>query len=252
VSVRTLKALGVLWLLLISSALARTGKDKDKDKESADHIVDSGSFGVFMNGHRVATETFSIQQNINGSVATSEFKTEAATDKAVQSSELRLNATGDIVKYEWKEVSPGQAQAVVLPNENFLIERSHNNSQDKQDEHPFLLPVSTSILDDYFFIHREILAWKFLATGCRQDKGQVQCPVSQRTQFGALNPHQRSSMPVSMEFSGREKVPVHGVERELNRFSLKSEGGEWALWLDDQFKVVRILVTSDNTEVVRD
>ncbi len=249
-SVRTLQVLGVLWLLLNSVALAGTGKDKDK--ESADHIVDSGSFGVFMNGHRVATETFSIQQNNNGSVATSEFRTEAAADKAVQCSELRLNASGDIVKYEWKEVSPGQAQAVVLPNENFLIERSHNNPQDKQDEHPFLLPVSTSILDDYFFIHREILAWKFLATGCRQDKGQVQCPVSQRTQFGALNPHQRSSMPVSMEFSGREKITVHGVERELNRFNLKSEGGDWALWLDDQFKVVRILVTSDNTEVVRD
>jgi hypothetical protein len=250
VSVRTLQVLGVLWLLLISVALAGTGKEKDK--EPADHIVDSGSFGVFMNGHRVATETFSIQQNNNGSIATSEFRTDAAADKAVQSSELRLNASGDIVKYEWKEVSPGQAQAVVLPNENFLIERSHNNPQDKQDEHPFLLPVSTSILDDYFFIHREILAWKFLATGCRQDKGQVQCPVSQRTQFGALNPHQRSSMPVSMEFSGREKVPVHGAERELNRFNLKSEGGDWALWLDDQFKVVRILVTSDNTEVVRD
>ena len=249
-SVRTLQVLGVLWLLLNSVALAGTGKDKDK--ESADHIVDSGSFGVFMNGHRVGTETFSIQQNSNGSVATSEFKTEAAADKAVQSSELRLNASGDIIKYEWKEVSPGQAQAVVLPNENFLIERSHNNPQDKQDEHPFLLPVSTSILDDYFFIHREILAWKFLATGCRQDKGQVQCPVSQRTQFGALNPHQRSSMPVSMEFSGREKITVHGVERELNRFNLKSEGGDWALWLDDQFKVVRILVTGDNTEVVRD
>jgi hypothetical protein len=250
VSVRTLQVLGVLWLLLISVALAGTGKEKDK--EPADHIVDSGSFGVFMNGHRVATETFSIQQNNNGSIATSEFRTDAAADKAVQSSELRLNASGDIVKYEWKEVSPGQGQAVVLPNENFLIERSHNNPQDKQDEHPFLLPVSTSILDDYFFIHREILAWKFLATGCRQDKGQVQCPVSQRTQFGALNPHQRSSMPVSMEFSGREKVPVHGAERELNRFNLKSEGGDWALWLDDQFKVVRILVTSDNTEVVRD
>jgi hypothetical protein len=250
VSVRTLRALGVLWLLMISVALAGTGKEKDK--EPADHIVDSGSFGVFMNGHRVATETFSVQQTNSGSVATSEFKTEAGADKAVQSSELRLNASGDIVKYEWKEVSPGQGQAVVLPNENFLIERSHNNPQDKQDEHPFLLPVSTSILDDYFFIHREILAWKFLATGCRQDKGQVQCPVSQRTQFGALNPHQRSSMPVSMEFSGREKVPVHGVERELNRFTLKSEGGDWVLWLDDQFKVVRILVASDNTEVVRD
>ena len=59
-------------------------------------------------------------------------------------------------------------------------------------------------------------------------------------------------MPVSMEFSGKEKVTVHGVERQLSRFNLKSEGGDWALWLDDQFKVVRILVATDNTEIVRD
>jgi hypothetical protein len=247
VKVRTL---GGIWLLLISVVLGATGKDKDK--ETGVNVVDSGSFGVFMNGRRVATETFSVEQNNSGSVATSEFKTDASSDRAVQSSELRLSGSGDIVKYEWKELSPGQAQAIVLPNENFLIERSHNNPQDKQEEHPFLLPTSTSILDDYFFIHREILAWKFLAIGCRQDKGQVQCPVSQRTQFGTLNPHQRASMPVSMEFSGREKVPIRGVERELNRFTLKADGGDWALWLDDQFKVVRILVASDNTEVVRD
>ncbi len=244
------RTLGGIWLLLISVVLGATGKDKDK--ETGVNVVDSGSFGVFMNGRRVATETFSVEQNNSGSVATSEFKTDASSDRAVQSSELRLSGSGDIVKYEWKELSPGQAQAIVLPNENFLIERSHNNPQDKQEEHPFLLPTSTSILDDYFFIHREILAWKFLAIGCRQDKGQVQCPVSQRTQFGTLNPHQRASMPVSMEFSGREKVPIRGVERELNRFTLKADGGDWALWLDDQFKVVRILVASDNTEVVRD
>ena len=246
----TVRTLGGIWLLLISVVLGATGKDKDK--ETGVNLVDSGSFGVFMNGRRVATETFSVEQNNSGSVATSEFKTDASSDRAVQSSELRLSGSGDIVKYEWKELSPGQAQAIVLPNENFLIERSHNNPQDKQEEHPFLLPTSTSILDDYFFIHREILAWKFLAIGCRQDKGQVQCPVSQRTQFGTLNPHQRASMPVSMEFSGREKVPIRGVERELNRFTLKADGGDWALWLDDQFKVVRILVASDNTEVVRD
>ena len=45
---------------------------------------------------------------------------------------------------------------------------------------------------------------------------------------------------------------MHGAERELNHFLLKSDAGDWSLWLDDQFKVVRILVTSDNTEVVRD
>jgi hypothetical protein len=250
VKITTVLVFWMVGLLLVPAAGAGTGKEKEK--EPAGTMVDSGSFGVFMNGHRVATETFSVQQSRSGSVATSEFKTEEGVNKAVQSSVLQLSAAGDLVKYEWKEVSPGQAQAVVLPNENFLVERSHNNPQDKQEEHPFLLPASTSVLDDYFFIHREILAWKFLAAGCRQDKGEIQCPVSQRTQFGTLNPHQRASMPVSMEFSGKEKVTVHGVERQLSRFNLKSEGGDWALWLDDQFKVVRILVATDNTEIVRD
>jgi hypothetical protein len=223
-----------------------------KEKEPGGQAVDSGSFGVFVNGRRVATETFSVQQSANGSITTSEFKTPAGTDQAVQSSELQLTSAGDLRRYEWKEVSPGKAQAVVVPNDNLLVERSSGNPQDKQDEHPFLLPASTSILDDYFFIHREILAWKFLNSGCRQDKGQLQCPVGQRTNFGTLNPHARASMLVSLEFSAREKVAIRGVERELIRLSLKGDGTDWALWLDDQFKLVRIVIASDNTEVVRD
>jgi len=36
--------------------------------------------------------------------------------------------------------------------------------------------------------------------------------------------------------------------------NLKDDSGEWALWLDDQnmFKLVRIPVASNNTEVLRD
>ena len=246
--VRTAGIVGISWLLLISAAVAGPAKDKEPAYQS----VDAGSFGVFMNGRRVATEKFSIQQNPAGSVATSEFKTEVATAPAVQSSELQLEPNGNLRKYEWKEVSPGKARAVITPNDNLLIERSTNNPQDKEEEHPFLLPLSTSVLDDYFFIHREILVWKYLATGCRQDKGQVACPQDQPVKFGAINPHQRSSLLVSMAFTGKEKTPVHGVERELNHFLLKSDAGDWSLWLDDQFKLVRILVPSDNTEVVRD
>ena len=239
---------GISWLWLASTGIAAVGKEK----ESAGQTVDTGTFGVFMNGRRVATEKFSVQQNTGGSVASSEFKTEQGVDQAAQSSELQLTASGDLRKYEWKEISPGKAQAVIVPNDNLLIERSTNNPQDKQEEHPFLLPTSTSVLDDYFFIHREILTWKYLATGCRQDKGQVACPQNQQVKFGAINPHQRSSLLVSLAFTGKEKVAVHGVDRELNHFLLKSEAGDWSLWFDDQFKLVRILVASDNTEVVRD
>ena len=141
---------------------------------------------------------------------------------------------------------------MLVPNDSLLVERSTNTPQDKEEEHPFLLPVSTSVLDDYFFVDREILVWKYLATGCHQDKGHVTCPLNQQVKFGAINPHQRASLLVSVSFAGKEKIPVHGVEQELNRFVLKSDAGDWSMWFDDQFKLLRIMVASDNTEVVRD
>jgi hypothetical protein len=241
--------IGIVSLLLLP--LFAMAADKEKPKDAA-QMVDSGSFGVFLNGQRIATETFSIQQSASGSIATSEFKTEAGTDKSVQSSELQLTANGEIRKYEWKELSPGKAQATVAPNNEFLMERSSRNPDEKPEEQPFLLPASTSIIDDYFFIHREVLVWKYLATACKQDKGAIQCPANQKTQFGTMNPHQRSSQPLSVEFAGRDKVAIRGADQQLNKFVLRSEGGDWTMWLDDQFKLQRIVIASDNTEVLRD
>jgi len=244
-------ALAGLCLLAVSTAAAASDKDKN-DKAPAAQMVDSGSFGVFMNGHRVATETFSIHQSSGGSSIVSQFKSEAGADKAEQTSDWQMSASGELRKYEWKEVSPGQSQAVVLPNQEFLIERFRSGPQDKEIEQPFLLPASSSLLDDYFFVQREVLAWKYLATSCKQDKGALQCPLKQHVQFGALNPHARASTSVTLEFAGREKVAIRGSEQELNRLDLKSESSNWTLWLDDQYKLQRILILGDNTEVVRD
>ena len=233
---------------LLSPLIAMAGDRK----EASGQMVDSGSLGVFMNGRRIATETFSIQQNANGSVVTSQFKTEEGVDKSAQTSELQLTSSGDIRKYEWKELSPGKAQATVAPSNDYLMEHVTSGPNEKPEDQPFLLPASTSVLDDYVFIHREVLVWRYLATTCKQNKGAVQCPANQKTQFGAMNPHQRTSLPLSVEFSGRDKVNIRGAEHELNKFILRSEGGDWTMWLDDQFKLQRILIASDNTEVVRD
>lgn len=235
--------------ILLAPVMAAAG---DKDKKDAGQMVDSGTLGIYLNGKRIATETFSIQQNPNGSVITSDFKTEEGVDKAAQTSNLQLTPTGEIRKYEWKELIPGKAQAIVAPSNDYLMERISSGSSEKAEEQPFLLPASTSILDDYVFIHRQVLVWRYLALACKQEKQGVQCPANQKTQFGAMNPHQRTSLPLSVEFSGRDKVSIRGTEREMNKFILRSEGGEWTMWLDDQFKLQRILVASDNTEVVRD
>lgn len=242
-------SVGLASILLAPIAAGAGEKEKPK---SSEQMVDSGSFGVFMNGRRVATETFSVQQTANGSVVSSQFKTDDEANKAAQSSELQLTPGADIRKYEWKELSPGKAQATVAPNNDFLMEHISAGPDDKPVEQPFLLPASTSILDDYFFIHREILIWRYLATACKQDKGAIQCPANQKTQFGTMNPHQRSSVPLSLEFTGRDKVTIRGAERDLNKFVLRSEAGDWTMWVDDQFKLQRIVITSDATEVVRD
>lgn len=243
--IRTI-ASGLLCTLLAASAWAAPGK------EAPGQAVDSGTFGVFMNGKRVATETFSIHQGSTGSTVISRFKTEAGPEQAEQSSELQLTATGELKSYEWKEVSPGQSLATVLPSQDFLTERYSSSPTDKPHEQPFLLPASTSILDDYFLIQREVLAWKYLATSCKQEKGGVNCPLKEKAQLGTLNAHTRSSGLVNVQFSGREKVPLHGVESELIRLDMKSESGDWSLWLDDQLKLQRIVDPASGTEVVRD
>jgi hypothetical protein len=239
----------VVFALFGSQWIAEYAFAKGKDTPSK--IVDSGSFGVFSGAHRVATETFSIKQDAEGSVVVSEFKSEQGEEKAAQSSELDLTPSVELRRYQWKELSPEKLEATVEPNDTFLIERVLTAPNEKPHDQNFLLPASTSILDDYFFIHREVLAWKFLAAVCKQEKTGLGCPAKQKAQFGTLNPHARSSMLVNIEFTGKDKVTIRGTERELSRFMLRSDTGDWAFWLDEAFKVVRLL--GDNgIEVVRD
>ncbi len=225
-----------------------------KDKEQEGTKIDSGSFGVFQRGNRVGTETFSIYQTNDGSIINSEFKTENASSPAIQTSEMVLTKNGDIKRYVWKEVSPGNADSMVVPNDDFLTQKWRTGPEDKQHEKPYLMPVSTSILDDYFFIHREVLAWKFLAMSCsKQDKGLVQCPPRQRTPFAILNPHEQASAAMNAQSLGREKVTLkNGQLQELNKLELKDDSGTWLLWLDDQWKLIRISVVGEDTEVDRD
>lgn len=241
---RYVTVLTLLGIALMPNVLA-------SEKSAAPKMVDSGSFGVFNGAHRVATETFSIKQTAQGSTIESEFKSEQGEQTADQSSELQLTPSVELRRYEWKELTPEKINAVVEPNDTFLIEHVFSAPNEKPQNQNFLLPSSTSILDDYFFIQREVLAWKYLATACKRQPAGLGCPPNQKVQLGTLNPHARSSMLVTIEFTGKDKVIVRGTEQELSRFMLKSETGDWAFWLDDNFKLVRLL--GDNgVEVVRD
>src|SRR5215831_6705215 len=223
---------------------------KEKDNPKSAKQVDSGSFSVMISGVRVATEKFSIQQGATGSTISSQFKSAEGEQVAEQSSELQLTPSAEIRKYEWKATAPEKVSATVLPNDAFLVETYTVGADNKPTAQNFLLPASTSILDDYFFIQREVLAWKYLASACKNEKGNLNCP-HQKVQFGALNPHARTSMSVTIEFSGKDRVTLGGAERELSKFVLSSEAGDWTFWLDDQLKLVR-LRSETGTEIVRD
>ena len=237
-------AVSLILLVLTTAELAA--------KDAPATAVDSGSVAIFLNGKRTATDKFSVDQSSDGSVVSTDFKTEEATNPAHQSTQLRLSATGELRHYEFKELSPGSQQAVLEPNNEFLMQRSTTTAGEKPEEHPYILPAATSVLDDFVLIHREILAWRFLATGCRQSNGQVQCPLKQKTSMGVVIPKARTSMLVTIEFLGRDTVQIHGQPRELNRFDIKSEGPDWQLWLDDSYKIIRMAIPDEATEIVRD
>ena len=224
----------------------------DKKPVVPTKVVDSGTFGIFVQGKRVASEKFEISQQGDGNVTRSELKVEDGTNKAVQKSELQLSGTGELRHYTWNEISPGKAQATVAPDNQFLLERIFPSPQEKPIDQPFILPASTAILDDYFFSQRELLTWRYLGSNCTQKiSGQTECKLS-KSEFGVIIPRQRASVLVTLEFMGKEKVTIRGQQVDLNRFNLQGEGIDWALWLDDSYKLQRVTIASDATEVVRD
>jgi hypothetical protein len=246
---------GATALLLASSLaafLAANAADKkDKSKPAPLQVVDSGSFGVFIKGQRVATENFKIEQQSGTSMIKSQFKAAAGPDSVTQKSELDMTTNGELLRYEWNQNSG--ASLSVFPSNDFLMERMVAGGTGKPAEQPFLMPSTTAILDNNFFVHREVLAWRYLGAACKPEGGSLKCQQG-ATQFGALVPQDHISIGVRMELVGKEKVNIRGAERELLRLNLTGEGFEWALWVDDhdQFKLIQVAIPADNTEVIRD
>jgi hypothetical protein len=224
---------------------------KNQAKAAPAQTVDSGSFGIFVKGARVATETFSIQQPTSSSVIKSQLKQTVGADPISQKSDLEMTASGELIRYEWSQSSGGSLS--VFPNNEFLLEKISTASSSKPAEKPFLMPSSSAILDNNFFVHREVLIWRYLAAACKPEGGAMKCQQDPGD-FGVLVPQDSTSMHVRMELVGKEKIPVRGTDRELMRLNLKGDDFDWALWVDEQdhFKLIRVAIPADNTEVVRD
>jgi hypothetical protein len=241
--------LGFVLLLACATALFAADK-KDKSKSESKQTVDSGSFGVFVKGQRVLTETFSVHQEEGISDVKSRLQEASGSTPVKQNSELRMTSSGELIRYDWTD---GTGSLMLAPNNEFLLEKITPSPAAKAAEQPFLMPSTSAILDNNFFIHREVLAWRYLATNCQTDAGNLKCQEGP-VEFGALAPQDRTSLRVRMQLVGREKVTIRGVQRELLRLNLMGEEFSWALWVDekDHFKLIRVLIPDASTEVVRD
>ncbi|HKU28494.1 MAG TPA: hypothetical protein VJQ54_23700 [Candidatus Sulfotelmatobacter sp.] len=240
----------ILILGCVALAAARSDKkDKDKEKTAPAQAVDSGSFGVFVKGQRVATESFTIHQQNTTSIIKSQLKQEGGPSS--QRSELEITSNGEIIRYDWTQASGGSL--TVLPNNEFLIEKISVANSNKPAEQSFLMPNTSSILDNNFFVHREVLAWRYLASDCKPEAGGWKCERAPGD-FGVLVPQDRMSLHIRMELVGDESVPIRGTKHDLLRLNLKGENVDWALWVDEhnQFKLMRVAIPADDTEVVRD
>ena len=235
-----------LVLAFLMAAVAAGAASKGAEEKGRE--IDSGVFVVTVNGQQVATETFRIEQGNAFSTITSEFRAEAGPGKSAFRSVLQLLPTGELKHYEWHEISPGKAVLAVDPADGLIYERITPNLPDKPSVQPLLLPLTTMVLDDYAFSHREVLAWRYLAQACNGELKDCRPP---HADFGVLVPQQRSSMLVSVDFAGLDKITLRGVERQLNRIDLKAEEINWSLWLDADLKVVRIVIPGEKTEIVR-
>jgi hypothetical protein len=262
--------LAILLSAVLATSVCLNAADQVKPKEKgSSKVADSGSFGIFMNGKRVGTETFNITETLNGerhpeySTTTSEIKFDDGHFKAAQTSEMQVSAKGELRSYNWHATVPQKEDSSVEPKDQLLVEHIFPADQKKTDvQH--MLPLSTVILDDNFFSQREVLLWWYLATGCRRQDNGLLCATGK---FVVLIPRQHLSGNATLELMGQDKVMVKGVERELNKVKLdmngpqsltwlneshESDAAQWVLWVDDQYRVIKMTVAGTNVEVVRD
>jgi hypothetical protein len=239
------------WGMIAVLACAVGTYARDKKDNASSQAVDAGSFGVFIKGQRVVTESFTVQTENGNSVVKARLEETGGSGAAVQKSELQMTASGELVRYEWSDGTGGSL--LVAPKDEFLLEKITASGSSKPAEQPFLMPNTSAILDNNFFIHREVLAWRYLATNCQTVSGNLKCQQGP-LEFGVLVPQDRTSMRVRLELVGREKVMIRGMERDLLRLNLQGEAFAWTLWVDDKdhFKLMRVEIPDDNTIVLRD
>jgi hypothetical protein len=249
----------ILLGAVLCAAPCLWASDKDKSTPGT-KVVDSGSFGIYIQGTRIGTESFKIEDHGEYSVSTAEIRIDDGKVKATQTAEMQLSPQGELRSYTWHATLPANEESSVEPKDSLLVEHIIPADLKKVDV-PHLLPLNTIILDDNFFSQRELLLWRYMKTFC-----DAQLACHQGT-FAVLVPRQHASANATIELIGPDKVKVNGTVRELSKVSVSTgapkkmvvvngqqdaENGQWLLWVDEQLKIVKMTVLGTNIEIVRD
>ena len=240
---RVLRIISTL-VLLAAAAMARS---KSSDAP-ATNLVDEGTFAVFQNGQRVATEDFTVRQLATSSVAFAHLRLDSGGSTLEQTSELSLTPDGSLSRYELQQLSPGRRSATIAPSDQVLV--MHTVADGKSSDHTFLLTPTAFVLDDYVFSSREVLLWRYLATSCKQRESGDGCDLV-RARFPIVVPRRDTSGEVYVEFKGYDDTPLNGRPQHLRHFLIQTNGPDWHLWLDEKHKLLRISVPDSNIEVLR-
>ncbi len=127
-----------------------------------------------------------------------------------------MTSNGELLRYEWSQSSGGSL--TVFPDNDFLMEKITSSRPPRNPpSRPFLMPSRTPILDNNFFVHREVLAWRYLAADCKPAGGNSEMPAGpgRVRHAGTAGPDVYDR--VRMELVGKEKVTIRGAERDLLR-----------------------------------
>jgi hypothetical protein len=245
---RSLSAYAIVFLLATSAA-----SDSQSKQSATSSVVDSGSFGILVSGRRAATETFKIEQRSSGNSISSELKYASGEATITQNAEMEFTAGGDLKKYSWKENSATKATLSVEPqSDGYIITRSQDStmSEPKDTQHP--LAASTAILDDNLYSQLQIIVWKYLAISCASSSASnAGCPTAPY-KMPVFNPHIRESTLVTLAYKGAMKMKLNGVQGEYHLLEMEAENGKWQIYLNHDKKLVRVLIPSENIEVLRD
>jgi len=241
--------------LIVLFACTADAADKPEANKSGT-LVDQGTFAVFQNGRRVATEEFTVRQFASSSVTAAHLRLDTSNPAdgskqggtLEQYSELTLLPDGSLSRYEWKQIAPAARSAVVEPNTDVLVLHAFANG--KKNDTTFFLKPSTFVLDDYVFSSREVLLWRYLASFCQARAGGEGCDYV-RGRFPILIPLRAASDQVYIEFKGYADTPLNGRPQHLRQFVMQIDGADWKMWLDEDQKLQRISVPSAATEVLR-